>query len=129
MLFCVGLLHLRLDLIGLLLLRLELVRCPRVGRWRRNFSARGAGIRSVGQTVLPGIVRKRLKAGIKLFVEMIVHFLEVMDGDRYRLAGGAVRLLAALDAGGDVLVVIRGVREPHQHVPRRQAAFLAARPS
>ena len=73
------LLDLRFGLIGFLLLSLQRTIYVSIRRWRWNFPGRRAGIRSGWQTTLAGIVRKRLKSGINLFPELVLHFLQVVD--------------------------------------------------
>ena len=56
-----------------------------------------ARCRSSRDTILALVLGERLKTGIKLLAEVIVHFLQVINGHRELRAGMAIRLLAAAD--------------------------------
>src|SRR5208337_1935415 len=118
------LLDLLFGLVSLLLLGLQRATYVRIRRWRWNFPGRRAGIRSTWQTPLARIVRERLKSGIELFCELVLHFLQVVDVDHYCRAHAAIPPLAAGDAHAHLVVIIRGVIETGNDIPRGEFAIL-----
>ncbi len=76
------LLDLGLSLGGFLLLVGQLSVDVSIGRGWWNFAGGSLGVWSLRQTAFAGVLRKRLKPGIKLLPEAVVHLLQVVDGDR-----------------------------------------------
>src|SRR5579863_1983013 len=99
-----GLLHILLRLIGLLLLLLQIILhagiglgltiriCLRIARGTRWQSAMALILRELG------------KAIVHLFVQVVVHVLQVLYADGNLRSGGAIAALAALDLHVYVLV-------------------------
>ena len=96
------------------------------GCW--DLPGRSAGIGCGGQTGLAGIVRECLKSGIHLFLNVIVHILQVADGQQERCACVAIVSLAVRNAHPHLAVTVRNIVEPGDDVPRREFAVLAVYP-
>jgi len=60
---------------------------------------------------------------VDLFSEVIVHFLEIVDGNGNLSAGLAIALLAAADEDADVFVLIRFILDTSEDVSRGESAF------
>src|ERR1700676_120961 len=121
----VRLLSLRFRLVSILFLLLQIVAYVRV--WRRwwDFTSLSLGIWSGRYSVFPLLFGQRLKPGIHVYPQLIVHLLQVADVDSDAHADGTVILLAALDGSVHHVVIVRCVTGAGNHVAGSKPAFHA----
>src|ERR1700722_2799184 len=118
------LLDLRFGLIGRLLLVLQSFFRRRIGLRGRYVRFHDAGIWRLWHTVCALLLRHFLHTVVELFVEVVLHFLQVIHFNGHGEPGCAVRVLACGDACVHHVVRIRSVGEPREYVTPRQPAFL-----
>src|SRR5580692_491141 len=97
----------------------------RIRRRRRNVRGLGACIRSLRKATSSLLGGHVLHAIVELLLEMIVHLLQVVDGNCHLLARRAILLFAAGNTGRHFLVVIGRIGNSGDDVSARQRAFLA----
>src|SRR5580704_5304715 len=118
---------LSLGLVGRLLLVLQGLGCAGIGLRRWHIRRRRTRIRSCRHPARTLLLGQLTHTGGELFLEVVVHLLQVVDFYRHRLSSGAVALLAGPDADVDHLVRVWGVCDACKHITARQATFLPVR--
>jgi len=114
------LLHFGFGCVGILLLIVQLRFYVEI---RFHFSLRvrsAARLRTGWNAVLALVLGERLETLIELFAEVIVHFLQVIHGNRDLRTGMAITLLAAANQDLDVLIVVRTVVNTRDDIAGRE---------
>src|ERR1019366_10443892 len=117
--------HLLFGLIGGCLLIGQILGCVRIRRWKRHIGRRRGRIRSLRQAARALLLRQRLHAVVQLFLEVIVHLLQVFHGNQHLLARAALCPLASRDTRSNVLIGIGSIGEPRDDVSTAKFTFLA----
>jgi len=113
----------RLRLVGFLVCLSQIAIYVRVWRRRRNFTCLSLGIRSRRQAVLALLLGECLEPCIHLDPQLIVHLLQIVDGDSDRLAASALILFTALDDCVHHVVTVRLVVGAIDHIASGEYAF------
>ena len=114
-----------LGLVSCCLLIGQILGRVRIRRRRRHIGSCRGRIRSFWQPSRALLFCQSLHAVVELFLEMVVHLLQIFHGNCDLLARAAVRSLAGRDTRGNVLIGIWSIGEPRDDVPSRELAFLA----
>ena len=105
-----------LDLIGAVLLLLQLALRVEVRFGLRVGDLHGIGGRSGGHSVLALVLSELADTVVHFFVEVIGHVLQIRDGNRDLRAHGAIALLTAAHHHVYFLIRVRRVAHPREHV-------------